>query len=261
MSGKYRTLHTSFWNEDPETYEMTTEPKMFYAYLLTSPWSKQCGISQISFKAISDQTGHNIENVKNLIKRFEEEYKKVRYNPATKELAIKNWVKWNCQGKNPKVEICIQKELKSVKDKSLIEYVWGRTREIPEESEKDQAKGQDRDQQNEDIREIFMYWQKEMNHPRASLDEGRRKKIRARLNDGHTREECLLAIKGCKGSAFHMGDNDGKVTYDSIDLIFRNASKTDDFIRRSKKKLALVGSIEGKAENDNYDWGDRHGEE
>jgi len=254
MSGKYRILHTSFWNEDPEVYEMTPENKLFYTYLLTGPQTKQCGISIFSTKIAADQTGFNQDTIKHFIKHFEEVLKKIKYNPETKEIAIKNWAKWNCQGKNPKVEICIQKELKQVKDRKLISYVWENEVEIPPENPKDEKAKKKRLLQNELIEKIFEYWKTAMKHPGSSLSPEREKHIRARLNDGFSYEQCIQAIDGCAGSSYHMGINDSSTVYDSIELIFRNTSKTEGFISRNKRGKRLVGSIAGKAKEDDFPW-------
>jgi len=262
MSGKYRILHTSFWNEDPEVYEMTPENKLFYAYLLTGPQTKQCGISKFSTKIAADQTGFNQESIMSFIKHFQDNLGKIKYNPKTRELAIKNWARWNCQGKNPKVEICIQKELKLIKDLELIPYVWGKEQEIPDNPQ-DEVAQRKKMLQEETIAKIFEYWKTAMKHPGATLSPERAKRIRARLNDGYTEEKCIQAIEGCAGSAFHMGKNENSTVYDSIDLIFRTAENIDKFINRNKGNRRLVESIAGKAEKDDYDWGigERYGEE
>jgi len=259
MSGKYRILHTSFWNEDPEVYEMTPENKLFYAYLLTGPQTKQCGISIFSTKIAADQTGFNQDTILHFIKHFQDDLDKVRYNPETREIAVKNWVRWNCQGKNPKVEICIEKELKMIKDKELIPYVWGNEIEIPDDPKDEEAKKK-KLLQNELIEKIFGHWKEAMKHPGASLSPERVKQIRTRLNDGFTYDQCIEAVNGCAGSSYHMGKNDDGTVYDSIELIFRNASKTEGFINRNRRSKNLVRSIAGKAKNDNYDWDKEEGE-
>ncbi|WP_442919984.1 DnaD domain protein [Metabacillus sp. B2-18] len=57
------------------------------------------------------------------MKRFTELHKLIRYNPETCEIAIKNWGKYNLhKGGKPMLD-CIKKELKEVKDTSLLSYV------------------------------------------------------------------------------------------------------------------------------------------
>lgn len=256
MSGKYRILHTSFWNEDPDMYDLTPEQKYFYIYILTGPQTKQCGISVFSSKIASDQTGYNQDTIRKLITMFQDDMKKIKYNPETREMAIKNWARWNYYGKNSKVKVCIEKELKLVKDRKLIDYVWKNREEdieIPEgNGKKSEAEELAKRLLKERIEMIFNHWKIVMKHPGASLSDERAAKIRTRLKEGFTYDQCIAAIDGCAGSTYHMGTNDTGTVYDSIDLIFRNTSKTEGFINRNKRKL--VASIKVKAEDDNYDW-------
>jgi DnaD/phage-associated family protein len=55
--------------------------------------------------------------------RFIHHHKVIRYNPETRELAIKNWGKYNLNRGGKPVMDCLQAELKEVRDKSLIQYV------------------------------------------------------------------------------------------------------------------------------------------
>jgi DnaD/phage-associated family protein len=67
--------------------------------------------------------GYSIESVHALMDRFIHHYKVIRYNPETRELAIKNWGKYNLQKGGKPIMDCIYSELKEVVDSSLIQYV------------------------------------------------------------------------------------------------------------------------------------------
>jgi hypothetical protein len=54
-----------------------------------------------------------------LMNRFIEHHKVINYNPQTRELAIKNWGKYNLFKGGKPVMDCIYAELKEVKDTSL----------------------------------------------------------------------------------------------------------------------------------------------
>jgi|GEM_PF-6276215 len=82
---------------------------------------------------------------------------------------------------------------------------------------------------NQHVKEVFEYWQTMFDKSKTKLTEDRRTKIRGRLKT-HSVEELKSAIDGCAGSRHHMGYNDSKKIYNSIDLIFRNAGKVDEFI-------------------------------
>lgn len=84
---------------------------------------------------------------------------------------------------------------------------------------------------------VFQYWTQVMGHPKAKWDNSRRTKIRARLDDGFSVDDLKQAIDGCKASPHHMGENETYTVYDGIDLIFRNASKTEWFMELAKTKI------------------------
>ncbi|SMQ63587.1 DnaD and phage-associated domain-containing protein [Bacillus sp. OV166] len=67
--------------------------------------------------------GYSIESVHSLMERFIEHHKLIRYNPETRELAIKYWGKYNLHKGGKPVMDCIYSELKDVEDLSLIQYV------------------------------------------------------------------------------------------------------------------------------------------
>ena len=117
---KYRYVHCKFW-QDPDMLDYTPEEKYFYLYLLTNPHTKQCGIYEISVKQIAFETGFNRDTAQKLIDRFSD-YEKIKYCSESKELAIRNWLKYN-YSTSPKVKTCIENELKSVKSRDLIQYI------------------------------------------------------------------------------------------------------------------------------------------
>lgn len=121
---EYRYVHTRFW-EDPDMLELTKEQRLFYLYLLTNPKSSQCGISEFVLKLAVPHTGFSEDELLKLIDVFENEFKKIRYNPKTHEIAVKNWGKYNYLTNNVKVRKHIKTEFAKVKDKELIKYVGG----------------------------------------------------------------------------------------------------------------------------------------
>ncbi|MEH7098210.1 DnaD domain-containing protein [Neobacillus vireti] len=120
---KYRMVRTDFWKNPIVLEEMTPEDKFFYLYLLTNPNTTQIGIYKITKKQIAFDLGYSIEGVHSLMERFITHHKLIRYNPETRELAIKNWGKNNLHKAGRPVMDCIYSELKEVEDTSLIHYV------------------------------------------------------------------------------------------------------------------------------------------
>lgn len=83
--------------------------------------------------------------------------------------------------------------------------------------------------------EVFEYWKSTLNHERAKMDKKREQKIKDRLNDGYSVEDLIDAIDGCKLSPHHQGANEHGVKYDDIELICRDASRVDKFIKLKKE--------------------------
>ena len=80
-----------------------------------------------------------------------------------------------------------------------------------------------------DVSGVFSYWQERMGKPLAKLDPSRKSKIQTRLKN-YSSGQLKKAIDGCASSEYHMGQNDSNKQYNTIDLIFRNDSKTEEFI-------------------------------
>ena len=134
----YRQIQTTFWQDD-FVLQLTPEEKYFYLFLLTNSKTKQCGIYQLPMPIIMVETGYNQETVEKLLHRFID-YGKIIYSSRTKEIGIVNWPKYN-PAESPKVRVCVQRELKDVKDRSLIDkiYPMDRVSQQEEEQEKEQA--------------------------------------------------------------------------------------------------------------------------
>jgi DnaD/phage-associated family protein len=120
---KFRMVRVDFWRNPVVLEEMSPEDKYFYLYLLTNPNTTQIGIYQITKKQMAFDLGYSIESVHALMERFIHHHKVIRYNPETRELAIKNWGKYNLQKGGKPIMDCIYSELNEVVDKSLIHYV------------------------------------------------------------------------------------------------------------------------------------------
>lgn len=120
---KFRLIHTSFWNDPRVVEEMTPEDKYFYLYLLTNENTTQIGIYQITKKQIAFDLGYSMESVGALLQRFEDHHKMIKYNHDTREIAIKNWGKYNLVKGGKPILDCVKSELQDVKDISLIPFV------------------------------------------------------------------------------------------------------------------------------------------
>ena len=147
----FRKVHTSFWS-DSFVSDLNLEQKLFYIYLLTNEKTKQCGIYEITKKHICFDLGYSMDRVSILLGYFIKTGK-IRYNEETKEIAIKNWLKYN-NSSSSKVQTCIQKDFDKVKDRVLIEYIYSMDTQSQEEEEQEEEKEKENNivllSQNED---------------------------------------------------------------------------------------------------------------
>lgn len=142
----FRKIHTSFWS-DPFIQDLDNDHRLFYLYLLTNEKTKQCGIYEISKKQMSFELGYSIDRVSKLLAYFIK-LGKILYSETTKEVALKNWMKYN-GSTSPKVVSCINSELKQVKDRVLIEYVNGIYTASQEEKEQEEEKEEEQTQEKD----------------------------------------------------------------------------------------------------------------
>jgi len=116
----FRKVHIQFWS-DVFIQSLTPEQKFFFLYLLTNEKTKQCGIYEITTRHISYDTGYNTETVNKLIEFFENAGK-ILFSRETNEIAVKNWEKYN-GSRSPDVQNLVNKELKSVKNTILPQWL------------------------------------------------------------------------------------------------------------------------------------------
>ena len=119
----YRQIFIEFWKDPKVTEEMSAEDRYALLYLLTNPHTTQIGIYQITKRQMAFDLGYSTESVGAILERFEKLLGIIRYNPETREIAIKNWGKYNLKRGGKPIMDCIRGELEKVKDKDLIEYV------------------------------------------------------------------------------------------------------------------------------------------
>ncbi|WP_284035639.1 hypothetical protein [Neobacillus sp. 114] len=118
--GNRRGINIKIWEDPFFSKQMSVEDRFFYLYLLTNSHATGIGIYQIARKLMALELGVSIERVQALIDRFALEYKMIRFNPKTSEIAIKDWGKWTLLEGVKRDRI---PEFRRVMDHSLIPYV------------------------------------------------------------------------------------------------------------------------------------------
>ncbi|MGK4184958.1 DnaD domain protein [Pediococcus pentosaceus] len=123
----FRQIQTTYW-EDVYVEDLKPEKKLLFLYLLTNTHTKQCGVYEISIRAISIDTGLSKEDVKKVMDQLIEAGK-IQYNDANKEIYIVNWLKYN-SAKSPKVASLVDKEIKDIKTPEFESEVIMRCKEL-----------------------------------------------------------------------------------------------------------------------------------
>lgn len=120
---KFRPVYCSFWRDPIVLEELTPTDKLFFLHLLTNDQTTQIGVYCITKKQIAFELGYSIDVVENLMDRFINQYKLIKYNTKTRELGIKHWGRYNFIKGGKPIEDCVRKELDEIKDKELLSYV------------------------------------------------------------------------------------------------------------------------------------------
>lgn len=121
--GIKRVVDTDFWTDDKVMELFTPEDKLFFLYLLTNPHCTPLGVYKIIPKQIAFEMGYSIESVKSLIDRFQSKYHIIRYSADTREIAIKNYMRYGIVSGGKPIKDRLTADIKSVKDKSLLRFI------------------------------------------------------------------------------------------------------------------------------------------
>lgn len=122
--GIKRVVDVNFWNDDKVVELFSPEDKYFMLYIITNPHTTQLGIYGINVKIMAFELGYSPEAVSILLERFEKKYNIIKYDTNTKEIAIKNYLKHSIIKGGAPVRDCLIKEIKQVKSKELLKYVF-----------------------------------------------------------------------------------------------------------------------------------------
>ena len=120
----YRHVYLKFWKDDKVMELFSVEEMLLFLFLLTNPNTTQIGVYKILPKEIAFMTGFEEEEVSIMLELFEKEYKLIKYNKLTHEIAIVHWARYNLNkaGGKPMMD-CISSELSRVEDVSLLQVI------------------------------------------------------------------------------------------------------------------------------------------
>ena len=100
----------------------------------------------------------------------------------------------------------------------------------------------------DDILAVFNHWKAIMGHTRARLDVKRAQCIRERLRDGYSVDDLQVAVEGCAATAWNMGENPGRVVYDSITLICRDSDHVERFMQTGETARRMISNMQRRQE-------------
>ena len=115
MANRY--FDTEFWR-DPYTSTLDVVEKCLFMYCLLNPATNIAGIYKQPLKVIAAETGIDIDSVKNIFGRFENE-KKIFYKDGW--VIIKNFPKYQTHGTNPKIKAGIEKIIAAL-PQDILQY-------------------------------------------------------------------------------------------------------------------------------------------
>lgn len=118
----YRTVNIDFWQDVKIVDNFTPEDKYFMLYLLTNPKTNLIGCYELSKRTAATETGYNKETVERLLNRFKDVHQVIDYDPATKEVLIFNWRKYNWT-KSDKLHKALVKGIDKIKNQEFKRFL------------------------------------------------------------------------------------------------------------------------------------------
>lgn len=207
----YRNVHLSFWTDPKVQDDFSPEDRYFYLYILTNPHTNLVGCYEISFKQMSDETGHTKDVIKRLIDRLEKVHGVIHYSDITKELLIINWHKynWTLSEKQQRAIVNQSRKIKNpefskiINDTLSIRYPYTMDTtdtDIYKENiyinnkDNNNSKESENNSDIETIKNIVSYLNTVCKTRYRHSTPATQKKIRARLKEGFTEEDFKKVI-------------------------------------------------------------------
>ena len=260
---KFRKIESKIWN-DQKFNTLSDKGKLLFFFLLTHPHLTGVGAMRTSVKGLGCELGWDE-------KAFHRAFREVsgtgmvkvderacflwlpnflKYNKPESPNVVKSW-----QGMLDYLPECSLKTQLIQQLKDLAEGLSQGFREAFPKTLLNQEQEQEQEQEEEicpvaratrpvssdqksklgnqdnNVEAVFSHWQTVLNHPKAKLDDKRKRVIQAALTTlDFSVANLKQAIEGCAKSDFHMGQSEKSQRYDGVDLIFRNAEHIEKFM-------------------------------
>jgi hypothetical protein len=96
--------------------------------------------------------------------------------------------------------------------------------------------------QEPDVGRVFDHWKTVHAHPKAKLDDKRKRLIRGALKH-YSADDLCRCITGYKRSPHHMGQNERKTVYDDIETFLRDAKHIDAGLKYAGAGTAVTSLL------------------
>ena len=118
-----RSIDTGIWNDNKVFKYFDMYDIIFWFHCLTNLKTNLCGVANISPEIISFETRiNNTDKINELINRFENKYKMIKYNYQNEEMIILNWNKYNWTS-STKVKTSLLKQIKEINTPEFVEII------------------------------------------------------------------------------------------------------------------------------------------
>lgn len=205
--GVKRIVDTDFWADIDVIDNFSIDDKFFALYLYTNKHTRQSGIYKLPKKYISFETGFTKEVIEVLLDRFENQYKRIKYNHKTQEIALLRYTAFSIVKGGKPVEECIIRDLRTIKDKGLIKA----TCEEMEDTWKASTRAVD-----EKVKEIFFSFINENDNDNENENDNDNE------NDNENENENETIVGVSPNDSYHDSYNDSSSSknkyYKNIDL-------------------------------------------
>ena len=236
-----------FWVGDylRDTTHLTAQRHGIYTLLIFHYWSNECLPSDIEeiymiTKAFNDSVKKDTDYI--LQHFFTDNYKHERIEQSLADSKNKYQKRVDAQAKS----VASRKEKNSNANSYANSYVNSNancyTVACASDSDSDSISySKSKKISKNDVDIVFGYWKEKLNHPRANLDDKRKKNIANALKLGYGIDDLKAAIDGCSMSDWNMGANDRGRKFDGLHIILKDADNIDTFISIYNKGGAKAG--------------------
>lgn len=259
----YGTVSPLFWTgKTGKKLRADRDAQLIAIYLMTGPHSHQTGLYYLPLMYLSHETGIPIEGARKALSTLTDDGF-CRYDESSEWVWVCEMAAWQIGSNlkdNDKRAMGVQSYLGTVPDLPFLGDFFARysrdfhlktpqlggseapskgstlsrnktgtgTRQGGAASQRGELdlNGHSADSPTDAAIRVFDHWRTIYQHPRAQLDDKRRKVIRAALAV-YPEADLITAISGYKNSAHHMGKNERNAVYDDIELFLRDAKHID----------------------------------